>query len=110
MAIGGLALVRLVGPWVLRQWQEVHLIAGKVKVAEFPSARPSLDLALCLMKREQEGLALSINSENHFSDTARGLVVEVRAHGPERTVSAWLPSGAALQPGEQAQLHACAVH
>ena len=109
LAIGGLALVLLVGPWGLRQWQEDHLTAGKIKVAEFPSARPSLDLALCLMKHEPEGLALSINSENHFSDTARGLVVEVLPHGPSRIVSAWLARGAVLQPHEVAQLSACAT-
>ena len=107
LAIGGLALVLLVGPWALRQWQEDHLTAGKIKVAEIASARPSLDLALCLMKHEPNGLALSINSENHFSDPARGLVVEIAAKGDRRDVSAWLPQGAILQPGEAAQLSAC---
>ena len=107
IAIGGLALVLLVGPWALRAWQEDHLTAGKIKVLELRSARPSLDLALCLMKREPNRLALAITSENHFSDPARGLVVEVLPHGPSRTVSAWLPQGAVLQPGEVAQLTAC---
>lgn len=109
LAIGGLALVLLVGPWALRQWQEDHLTAGKIRVAEIPSARPSLDLALCLMKHEPQGLTLTINSENHFSDTARGLVVEVLPHGPSRIVSVWLPQGAVLQPHEVAQLSACAT-
>ena len=107
LAIGGLALVILVGPWALREWQEDHLTAGKVMVLELPSARPSLDLALCLMKHEPHGLALAISSENHFSDPARGLVVEIAAHGDRRDVSAWLPQGAILQPGERAQLSAC---
>ena len=109
LAIGGLALVLLVGPWGLRQWQEDHLTAGKIKVAEFPSARPSLDLAMCLMKRMPNGLTLAITSENHFSDTARGLVVEVLPHGLSRIVSVWLPQGAVLQPHEVTQLSACAI-
>ena len=109
LAIGGLALVLLAGPWALRQWQEDHLTAGKVMVLELPSARPSLDLALCLMKRDPRGLILAISSENHFSDPARGLVVEVVPTGTTQTVSAWLPPGAVLQPGEVAQLSACAV-
>lgn len=107
LAIGGLALLLLAGPWALRAWQEDRLTAGKLMVLELPSARPSLDLALCLMKREPNGLALAISSENHFSDPARGLVVEVLARGPTHTVSAWLPPGAVLQPGEVAQLSAC---
>ena len=107
LAIGGLALVLLAGPWALRQWQEDHLTAGKVMVLELPSARPSLDLALCLMKRDPRGLALAISSENHFSDPARGLVVEVLPQGNTRKISAWLPQGAVLQPGEVAQLSAC---
>ena len=107
LAIGGLALVLLVGPWVLRQWQEAHLTTGKVMVLQLPSVRPSLDLALCLIKREPRGLALAITSENHFSDPARGLVVEVLPHGPTRMISAWLPQGAVLQPAEVAQLSAC---
>ena len=74
-----------------------------------PSARPSLDLALCLMKRDPRGLALEISSENHFTDPARGLVVEVLPQGSNRKVSAWLPQGAVLQPGEVAQLSACSA-
>ena len=109
LAIGGLALVLLVGPWVLRQWQEAHLTTGKVMVLQLPSVRPSLDLALCLIKREPRGLALAITSENHFSDPARGLVVEVLPHGPTRMISAWLPQGAVLQPAEVAQLSACSA-
>ena len=107
LAIGGLALVLLLGPWALRQWQEGHLTTGKVMVLQIPSVRPSLDLALCLMKHEPHGLALAIASENHFSDPARGLVVEILPHGPSRMVSVWLPQGAVLQPGEVAQLSAC---
>ena len=99
----------LIGPWALRQWQEAHLTSGKVMVLELPSPRPSLDLALCLMKRDPRGLALAISSENHFSDPARGLVVEVLPQGNTRKVSAWLPPGAILQPGEVAQLSACAA-
>ena len=107
LAIGLLALVLLIGPWAWRQWQENHLTAGKEMVLEMPSARPSLDLALCLMKRDPRGLALEISSENHFTDPARGLVVEIAAKGDRRDVSAWLPQGAVLQPGEVAQLSAC---
>ncbi len=109
LAIGGLALVLLVAPWALRAWQEDHLTAGKVMVLEIPSARSSLDLALCLMKHEPHGLVLAISSANHFSDPARGLVVEVLARKSDRVVSAWLPQGAVLQSGEVAQLNACAA-
>ena len=107
LAIGLLALVLLIGPWAWRQWQEDQLSAGKVMVLEMPSARPSLDLALCLMKHEPGKLALGISSENHFTDPARGLVVEIAAKGDRRDVSAWLPQGAVLQPGEVAQLSTC---
>ena len=107
IAIGGLALVLLIGPWALRTWQEGHLTQGKGKVLELASARPTLDLALCLMKREPGGLSLAISSENHFTDSARGLVVEIAATGAHHTISAWLPQGAVLRPGEAAQLGAC---
>ena len=109
LAFGGLALVLLFGPWALRHWQEAHLTAGKVLMLELPSTRPSLDLALCLMKHDPRGLALAISSENHFSDAARGLVVEVLPEGNTRKVSAWLPEGAVLQPGEVAQLSTCSA-
>ena len=107
LLIGALALVLLLGPWAWRTWQESHLTQGKVKVLELPSSRPSLDLALCLMKNQPGGLALAISSENHFTDRSRGLVVEVAAKGARRQVSAWLPEGGILQPGELAQLSAC---
>ena len=109
LAFGGLALVLLFGPWALRHWQEAHLTSGKVLALELPSARPSLDLALCLMKHDPRGLALVISSENHFTDAARGLVVEVLPQGNARKVSAWLPEGAVVQPGEVAQLSACSA-
>ena len=107
LGIGALALVLLLGPWAYRSWEESHLSQGKVKVLELPSARPSLDLAMCLMKHEPGKLALGISSENHFTDPARGLVVEIAAKGNRRDVTAWLPQGAVLQPGERAQLSAC---
>ena len=107
LVIGALALVLLVGPWAWRTWQEGHLTQGKIKVFDQASARPSLDLAMCLMKHEPGKLALGISSENHFTDAARGLVVEITAKGARRDVTAWLPQGAILQPGETAQLDAC---
>ena len=107
LVIGALALVLLLGPWALRTWQESHLTAGKIKVFETSSIKPSLDLALCLMKHQPGGLALAIASENHFTDSARGLVVEIAAKDAQRDVTAWLPQGAILQPGEAAQLSAC---
>ena len=107
LVIGALALVLLLGPWAWRSWQESHLTQGKVKVFDQASAKPSLDLALCLMKHEPGRMALAISSENHFTDSARGLVVEIAAKGGSRDVTAWLPQGAILQPGEAAQLTAC---
>ena len=108
--IGALALVLLLGPWAWRSWQESHLTQGKAKVFDQTSTKPSLDLALCLMKRQPGGLALGISSENHFTDPARGLVVEIAATGARRDVTAWLPQGAILQPGEAAQLDACTAN
>ena len=102
-----MALVLLLGPWAYRSWEEAHLTSGKVKVFDQASAKPSLDLALCLMKHEPGKLALAISSENHFTDPARGLVVEIAPKGDRRDVSAWLPQGAILQLGEAAQLSAC---
>lgn len=107
LVIGALALVLLVGPWAYRTWQENHLTQGKVKVFDQASAKPSLDLALCLMKHQPGGMSLAISSENHFTDPARGLVVEIAAKGDRRDVTAWLPQGAILQRGEAAQLNSC---
>ena len=107
LVIGVLALILLLGPWAYRSWQETHLTQGKVKVFDQASARPSLDLAMCLMKHEPGKLALGISSENHFTDPAHGLVVEIAAKGAQRDVTAWLTQGAILQPGEAAQLNAC---
>ena len=107
LVIGALALVLLLGPWAYRSWQEAHLTQGKVKVFGQASSRPSLDLAMCLMKHEPGKLALGISSENHFTDPGRGLVVEIAAKDARRDVTAWLPQGAILQPGEAAQLTAC---
>lgn len=107
LVIGVVTLVLLLGPWAWRTWQESHLTQGKVKVFEASSAQPSLDLAMCLMKHEPGKLALGISSENHFTDPARGLVVEIAAKGAQRDVTAWLPQGAILQPGESAQLTTC---
>ncbi len=109
VGIGVAALVLLLGPWAWRTWQEDHFTQGKAKVFEASSAKLSLDLALCLMKHEPGKLALAISSENHYTDPARGLVVEIAAQGARRDVTAWLPQGAILQPGEAAQLTACAT-
>ena len=109
LVIGVVALILLLGPWAWRTWQESHLTQGKVKVFEAGSARPSLDLAMCLMKHEPGKLALGISSENHFTDPGRGLVVEIAAKEARRDITAWLPQGAILQPGERAQLTACAA-
>ena len=107
LVIGVLALILLLGPWAWRSWEESHLSQGKVKVFDQASAKSSLDLAMCVMKHEPGKLALAISSENHFTDPARGLVVEVLPQGNTRKISAWLPPGAVLQPGEVAQLSAC---
>ncbi len=109
LAVGGLALTALVAPWAYRQWQEDHLTAGKTKVLALASARPSLDLALCLLKHQPGGLALAFLSENHYSDPARGLVVELRVSRADRSIGVWLPPGATLQPGEAAQIKSCAA-
>ena len=110
LGIGVAALVLLLGPWAWRSWQEGHFTQGKVKVFEASSAKPSLDLALCLMKHAPGGLSLGISSENHFTDPARGLVVEIAAKSAQRDVTAWLPQGAILQPGERVQLDACTAN
>ena len=107
LVIGVAALILLLGPWAWRSWQESHLTQGKAKVFDRTSSKPSLDLALCLMKHAPGRLSLGISSENHFTDPARGLVVEIAATGARRDVTAWLPQGAMLQPGEAAQLDAC---
>jgi len=109
LVIGALALVLLLGPWAFRTWQEGHLTQGKAKVFDQASTKSSLDLAMCLMKHEPGKLTLGISSENHFTDPARGLVVEIAAKGARRDVTAWLPQGAILQPGEAAQLAACSA-
>ena len=107
LVIGVLALILLLGPWAWRSWEESHLSQGKVKVFDQASAKSSLDLAMCVMKHEPGKLTLAISSENHFTDPARGLVVEVTAKGDRREVTAWLPQGVILHPGEVAQLSAC---
>ena len=107
--IGAVALVALAGPWVWRGWQEAHLTDGKVKVFDDSSAKSSVDLALCLLKRRPNGLALEFTSENHYVDPARGTVVEISALGPRKEVTAWLPDGAKLQAGELAHLSSCLI-
>ncbi len=109
LVIGAVALVALAGPWVWRAWQETHLTDGKVKAFDDSSAKSSVDLALCLLKRRPNGLALEISSENHFVDATRGTVVEISALGARKEVTAWLPEGAKLRVGELAHLSSCLI-
>ena len=107
LVIGAVALVALAGPWVWRAWTEAHLTDGKDKVYADSSAQTSVDLAMCLLKRRPNGLALEISSENHYVDAARGVVVELSAIGSRRAVTAWAPKGEKLQVGEIAHLDSC---
>jgi hypothetical protein len=109
LVIGALALVLLLGPWAWRSWEERHLTDGKVKSYWVTSSRSSIDIAMCLMKRQPGGLTLDIASENHFTDASRGAVVEVTAQDHPRELSAWLLAGQQLLPGEQDQLDRCAA-
>ena len=109
LVIGAAALIALTAPWVWRGWQEAHLTDGKVKAFDDTSAKSSANLALCLLKRRPNGLALEFSSENHFVDAARGTVVEISALGARKEVTAWLPAGATLQVGELAHLSACLI-
>ena len=46
--IGALALVLLLAPWALRQWQEDHLTAGKVMVLWEGGAVKAIDASAFL--------------------------------------------------------------
>ena len=110
LAIGGLALVLMIGPWVLRHWNEGHATAGKEAVFEQQSRAQPLDVAMCLLRHEPGGLTLRIESENNFAQSSRQLAVRIEPHGSARTVTAWLPRGTALSLGETAQLQRCSAN
>lgn len=109
LVIGGVALLALAGPWIWRWWQETHLTDGKDQVYANSSSRSSVDLAMCLLKRRPDGLTLEISSENHFVDSARGVVVELSAAGGRRAVKAWVPKGTRLPAGDAAHLDSCLI-
>ncbi len=107
LVIGGVALLALAAPLLWRWWQEAHLTDGKNQVYSATSAKGSVDLAMCLLKRRPDGLTLEITSQNHFIEPARGVVVELSAQGAGRAITAWAPKGGKLEAGEVAHLDSC---
>lgn len=107
MVVGAVALIALASPWAWRTWHEAHLTDGKNQIYSAPSAKNSVDLAMCLLKRRPDGLTLEISSQNHFVEPARQLVVELSAAGDHRAITAWAPQGRTLEPGEVAHLDSC---
>jgi hypothetical protein len=109
IGVGLLAALLMAAPYLLRAWNAGHETDDKVLVFEGVTARPSEDLLGCLLHRASGGLALTISSENHYADAARGLVVRIEPRGDGHALEAWLDKGAALTAGEADQLKVCAA-
>ncbi|MFM5893882.1 MAG: hypothetical protein ACKOQM_05535 [Novosphingobium sp.] len=109
LIIGGVALLALAAPWLWRWWQEAHLADGKTNVYSQDISRPSQELALCLLKRDDDGVALDITSENHFTDTGQEFVVIIERRDSRHVLRAWLPPGRKLTDAEQNRLDNCAA-
>ena len=106
LALGG---VLLAAPFLWQAWTSNHELDGKAPAFDAPAARPVADLLGCLVHRPQGGLRLSIVSENHFADAARGIVVRIEPAGSAHRIKAWVRAGSMLSAGERAQLERCAA-
>ncbi len=109
--IGVLALgaVLLSAPLLWRAWTTGHELGGKTAVFDAPAKRPVSDLLGCLVHRPAGGLKLSIMTENHFADPARGIVVRIEPQAQGTRIKAWIEAGGTLTAGETAQLASCAA-
>jgi len=111
--IGVLALgaVLLASPFLWQAWTTSHELNGKHQVFDVVSPRAPSAVLGCLVKRPTAaGLSLSIVSPNHFSDSARGIVVRIEPRGQATWIGAWITQGKALTAAERAQLESCAAN
>ena len=107
LLLGG---VLLAAPFLWQAWTTSQELNGKWQVFEIVSPRPSSAVLGCLVKRPMSGsLSLSIVSPNHFSDSARGIVVRIEPRGTGTRVRGWITEGKNLSAGERAQLESCAA-
>ena len=116
LGIGVVALVLLLGPWAWRSWQESHMTDGETWVFSQKTSRPVQELAMCLMKRGPDGVALDIFSEGHFYNSERELVVFIQPRTDSAIINpkfwvalvAGLPPGKSLTTAEKNRLQSCA--
>lgn len=104
-----LGAVLLSAPLLWQAWTKQHELEGKVKAFGAVTARPVKDMLGCLVNRPVGGLRLNIVTQNHFSDTERGITVRIEPRGQGSRIEAWVTQGRALTAGETAQLQSCAA-
>ena len=108
-AILVLGAVLLSAPLLWHEWTVSREMVGKTKAFDAVTARPLKDVFSCMVHRPEGGLKLDIVTQNHFSDSARGIAVKIEAQGRGSRVQAWIAKGDALTAGETAQLQSCAA-
>lgn len=108
-AILVLGAVLLSAPLLWHQWTVSREMVGKTKAFDAVTARPLKDLFSCLVHRPEGGLKLDIVTQNHFSDSARGIAVKIEPRGQGSRLQAWITKGNSLTADETAQLHSCAA-
>ena len=108
-AILVLGAVLLSAPLLWHQWTVSRETVDKTKAFGAVTARPLKDVFSCLVHRPEGGLKLDIVTQNHFSDSVRGIAVKIEAQGKGSRLEAWIAKGNALTAGETAQLQSCAA-
>lgn len=103
-----LGAVLLSAPLLWNAWTTSHELDGKVATFDATTTRPAKDVFSCLIHRPEGGLKLGITTTNHFADPDRGIAVRIEPGASNTRLRAWIKDGAALTPGETAQLESCA--
>ena len=101
--------VLLSAPLLWHEWTISRELDGKAKAFDAVTARPLKDVFSCLVHRPEGGLKLDIVTQNHFSDSARGIAVKIEPRGQGSRLQAWITEGSSLTAGETAQLQSCAA-
>jgi len=97
----------LSAPLLWHDWTVSHELDGKSKAFDAVTARPLKDVLGCLVHRPEGGLKLDIVTQNHFSDSERGVAVKIEPRSQGTRLQAWIKDGNSLTTGETAQLQSC---